>query len=62
MALLCVAVLCIAASLLIWAIFLPFCYVLAPATAVAGLIDKEPRVSSAVSCSLVPARAPPVIS
>jgi hypothetical protein len=65
--LLCLAVLFLAvltplASLLLWAIVLPLCFVFLLAVAVAGVVDTEREPSQSALCLLLPARAPPVLS
>jgi hypothetical protein len=64
---LCLALLLLAAltpftSLLLWAIVLPLCFVFALVIAVAFFGEGEGRPSPSESDSLLPARAPPLVS
>jgi hypothetical protein len=64
----CIALLClamlflVAAPLLLWAILLPLCFIFSLEESVSGPNDEEQGSFLLGSCSLLPARAPPVLS
>jgi hypothetical protein len=51
-----------AASLLLWAFILPLCFLCSLAVVVAGIVENEREASLPDFFSLLPARAPPVVS
>jgi hypothetical protein len=61
-ALLLLAMLCLAGSLLLWAIVFPLCFAFSLAIIIAGVVDKESEVCLPEVVALLPARAPPTVS